>query len=227
MICHCICVDIEVDQRRLSRLKTLHDTCRRLGYNVTTQDAFSGEELTEASTFLVIDRLNQVALNSVPKTGSTTWMYSLLNNSRLSDYKEKNKKTIDYTILHIHEHKTFKNTRIAFANEMDKSEVLRCLKTCYTVLTVRHPFDRLESTYTEKVLSYNYKKIREKILRARHIPPRTVKQLARNGDNVKFEEFLQHVMTTDDFHWLSISIMSRPCSLPYRYFDLMSKYILL
>ena len=123
----------------------------------------------------------------------------------------------------MHYSRAFKNTTIKSAKAMYKEKVLSCLKTYYTVLTVRHPFDRLESAYVDKVVLHNYFGIRETILQRRHIPAKAVKELAQNGHNVKFEEFLQHLMTTEDIHWLSISQLTHPCSLPYRYFALKSQ----
>ena len=182
--------------------------------------------MTHATKYLLIDRLHKVALNSVPKTGSTTWRFALHNGSKLSNFQGFKEIKHGQKLSVIHGGGTFINTHTIPANRMKKSEVLTSLKTCYSVLTVRHPFDRLESTYMDKVVLRNYSGIRQRILRKRDIYEQDIKELAQDGTNVKFEEFLEHVTSTKDAHWLSIFQQTHPCSLPYRYFEIKVLYYL-
>ena len=197
-------------------MKTLHDNCRRLGYTVSTQKSYSGQNMDHARRYLLIDKLHKVALNSVPKTGSTTWRFVLHNSSKLPNFQGFKQIKHGQKLSAIHGGNAFKNTYTTPAKHMENSEVLKSLKTYYTVLTVRHPFDRLESTFMDKVVLHNLYSIRERILRKRNINEDKVKALAQDGKNVKFEEFLQHVTTAREAHWSSIFQQTSPCSLPYR-----------
>ena len=159
-----------------------------------------------------------MALNSVPKTGSTTWRFSLLNNSGLSSSQENRLSTEKIQLYLIHKSRTFKNSSIIPAIKMNRKKILTCLKTYYTILTVRHPFDRLESAYNDKIVVTNMgNNLRQAILRRRHINAGRVKELAQDGKSVTFEQFLQYIMSTSNDHWMSISQLTRPCALPYRY----------
>ena len=176
--------------------------------------------MMKGTRFLLVDTVNKVALNSVPKTGSTTWRFSLRNSSRSSHFqgfiftKRGNK------MPSIHRNEAFLNSSIIPAKVMNSNQILSSLKTYYTVLTVRHPFDRLESGYMDKVVMINMNnRLRQAILKKRRIDADRVKKLARDGKSVTFAEFLEHAMTVRNSHWMSIFELTYPCSLPYRYFQ--------
>ena len=218
VIHQCFSVHTDLQQTRLSRLKILHDACISLGYNITIPQSYSGKHIILPRRYLLIDTSNKVALNSVPKTGSTTWRFSLRNNSRSSSAQEYKWSTKGKKLPLIHKSGAFKNSSIIPAIKMNQSKILTSLKTYYTILTVRHPFDRLESAYMDKIVVTNMdNKLRQAILKKRRITADRVKKLARDGKSVTFEEFLQYVMSVQNDHWTSIFQLTRPCSLRYRY----------
>ena len=213
-----VTVFLALEQRRISRLKTLQINCRKLGYDMATAGNYSGENMTDAMVwYLLLDRKHHVGLNSVPKTGSTTWRFALYNNSVFPGFHRFEQLENGQKLTLIHLLQTFAKTNTTPAKQMSREELLKCLNTYYVILTVRHPFDRLESTYMDKIVLNNMFSIREKILQKRDLSDRDVNQLAKDGKNIKFEEFLQYIITENEPHWKSIFSMTQPCSVPYRY----------
>ena len=206
-----------LQQRSLSRLKTLQIHCKQLGYDITTQENYSAENMATVVRYMLLDRKHGVALNSVPKTGSTAWRYALYNNSHLPGPHEIPKLQHGQKINYIHGSQAFRRTSIRFAKNMNVEKVLKALNTYYTILTVRHPFDRVESSYVDKIVLQNMYGLREEFLQKRGLGKKAVQQLAKDGNNIKFEEFLQHVITEREYHWTSIFELTYPCSIPYRY----------
>ena len=212
-------------QRSLSRLKTLQINCRLMGYDMARPGNYARKRMPGELSYMLVDRQHHVVLNSIPKTGSTTWRFALFNNSLLPGFHGLEQLQHGQKLREIHGPKIFENTSTTPAKLMKKEELLKCLNSYYIVLTVRHPFDRVESTYMDKIVRNNMQNLRQKLLGKRGLGKRDIKELAKDGKNIKFEEFLQHMITEGNPHWTSIFKLTYPCSIPYRYLDFKKYFI--
>lgn len=174
------------------------------------------------SLTLVSDKFKFI-LNSVPKTGRSSWTYILWNNSLANNQAEertqesvvKNLYKMDvirrYGIKSLSEYRSF--------NYNDNPDIFN---TYYAVLTVRHPFSRLESAFLDKMnKQYYMKKYGIRILNLFRKKTEKNKELFKTGAGVTFEEYLKFIISypTMDEHWASLLGQGFPCSVNYR-FDL-------
>ena len=203
---------------QVKRLQKMYKTCSRMNWNkgrATTEtiNQYMGENYSVLREFILVDSVHKVALVSLPKTGSTTWRLTFLNSS--GTYLLNPGQKVGF----VHNHWLFQTVKGLYtkpATLMKKQEVIEALNKYMTILTVRHPFDRLESAYEDLVVSYNYVHIRERILRQRGLDEIEIQRLASNGSNIKFHEFLDYVLTHDDRHWTGMVKTSLPCNVNYR-----------
>ena len=203
---------------RISRLQTLRKNCMVLGENPPEQANFTHITKMHSLFYMLIDKAHQVILQSPPKTGSTTWRFVFLNHtSSSSSIPPLTKKGPGVKLPAIHMQTIFLRSNSTLpAVRMDKSEVLKYIQTYFSILTTRHPFDRLESVFTDKVVIMNVASIRKNILLRRNITITEASRLTLNASSVKFEEFLEYIQHTYDPHWDSVYNHSMPCLIPYR-----------
>ena len=147
----------------MKRMKTLLANCKKMGHNVTQPEGLA-PALQSAIIYLLIDSSHQFSLNSVPKTGSTTWRFMLLNNSFRSSLDSFKNILPGQKLILVHLNEIYKKSFTSMAKLMQPSEVWEALMSYYNVLTVRHPFDRLESTCNNKIRIENIFPLRKMIL---------------------------------------------------------------
>ena len=194
------------------RINALTENCKKFGYG-HTKSMDNPSIIKKGTYFLLIDSFHRFTLNSAPKTGSSTWRFALLNNSLKPGHNVTvpNKTNAGS----VHEPYIFKEKSYSLpTNYFSIEEVLKALETYYNVLTVRHPFDRLESCFIEKVLlgtAGNFKNImlqnRNNIEMFRHL----------GSEELHFEEFLYFIRHNDNAHWASVFSLTSPCAVPFRY----------
>ena len=221
-------VESQIEKMRIDRLKTLKENCNKIKYNVTSIEDFTNKKHEVSRRyirFILFDQLHKVALNSVPKTGSTTWRFILLNNSMISGKPFMSHLSKGQALSQVHHVSTFGKSHTISAQRMQGKDAITALSTYYHILTVRHPFERLESTYINKVVYHNMYGMREKILAMRKIREPEIASLSQNGSNIRFEEFLHYISSHRESHWASIYSMTYPCTIPYRYVFQVAKYI--
>ena len=214
-----VAVELQTEETRTSRLKTLQQFCQKPGNSMTKITDFlsSKDKVNEKILrFFLFDKLHNVTLNSVPKTGSTSWRIVLLNNSMISGKPFGKRLTTGQAFITIHQYDIFNKSYTTPTKYMDKADILPALISYYHILTVRHPFDRLEATYINKIVMFDMYETREKILARRNISETEVAILSRNGANVRFEEFLEYILSNSESHWVSITNLTYPCTIPYR-----------
>lgn len=149
----------------------------------------------------------QIALwnNSLP-FGSDLWRNEEIRSGIWQDYKLE-----VYGIRKVHQYRFVK--------------LKRFFDSYFAMFTIRHPFDRLESVFVDKISKENYfqrlhgreilKLFRDKSL----LENSGVDTFAfRTGKGVTFEEFLRYVIEkpSGDEHWKPYSLSSHPCNINYR-----------
>jgi len=97
----------------------------------------------------------------------------------------------------------------------------RRLETYFRFMFVRHPLDRLISTYLEKFhLMPNYIRPIARSIVKEYRPNATTASL-ESGNDVTFEEFarfiIDHGQRTPDIHWTPQSKLCLPCSMRYNF----------
>ena len=95
----------------------------------------------------------------------------------------------------------------------------------YTMfMSLRNPFDRLVSTYYNKVFPWKkhngkmqlyYKPIKNWVLKA--FPHKILTPYQRQWYNATFEEFIAYTLSVEDEHWNSLEIFCEPCRIDYDY----------
>lgn len=119
---------------RLERLKT-----RCAALNITALESLSEESLKNLTDTFISDEEHRVILKTVPKCGSTSWKTILINNSATAINKHK--------VLQ-NPHKRYLTSRIMpFLYSYNKSVIIRRIRDYFSILTVRHPLNRLESAF--------------------------------------------------------------------------------
>ena len=95
------------------------------------------------------------------------------------------------------------------------------LETYFRFMFVRHPMDRLTSTYLEKfrLMPQYIRPVARRIVRE-YRPNATAASL-ESGNDVTFEEFVRfiidHGRTKPDIHWTPQSRLCLPCSMRYNF----------
>ena len=152
-------------------------------------------ELQKTLRHYLVDDRHKLILKAVPKTGCSSWKTVLINNS-----------VINRKINNINPHAWNWITSISdlrlLSRERNRDVMTSKLRNYFNILTVRHPLDRLESGFREKVLK-----------RHREIDQQDTKAVA-----TAFQDFLNRRIkeTNMDKHWKPISYTTNPCSVPFR-----------
>ena len=167
---------------------------------------------------LVVDDRHSLLFCAIPKAGSTTWKHYLLQNRQPESYNPSEAEN------RIHNATLAAERGLPLLRLFNRSEILRRLNTHFKVLVVRHPLDRLISSYLEKFRGQN-KHYKE------HVGVRIIKEERENansysltrGDDVTFDEFIrfivhkQHVLDLLDWHWENYEKLCFPCAVEYDY----------
>ena len=149
------------------------------------------EEFRRAVEKYIVDDAHGVVLKAIPKTGCSSWKTILIQNQigNGSDFMEINPHHWK-DIATIYNLKLLSNMKQRFA--------INTLNKYYTILTVRHPLDRIESGY------------RDKFIRKFNLTTNIV-----DG----FESFLHNIFDHKyerpmDVHFRPYSWHTQPCAIP-------------
>lgn len=163
----------------------------------------------------VVDRFRLMALLT-PKTGRTTWQYILWNNSLTGSdtglWRDPAvvRKVWQTPVLEK------QGVRLVYNYHNDTTD----LDSYYKLLSVRHPFSRLESVYLNKLFRGNLYYERqwgiEILSRYRKRTKNNAHDYSR-GKGVTFEEFLKFVIFDPEFdaHYMPLSLAAHPCLIHY------------
>lgn len=176
--------------------------------------------LKDPSRFLkeayILERF-KVILQAIPKTGRTTWQFSIWNNSlptgsQLWKNVESASEIWHDAILKEYGITLFKNH---YGERIRTDEY-------YRIVTVRHPFSRLESVYLNKLKDNPYYERRwGRIIAGKYRDKERKKKIFINpmtGKNVTFEEFIRFVIDCSDYdvHFKSYFHLAYPCHINYK-----------
>ena len=142
---------------------------------------------------------------------STTWKNILAQNSGGLDT------TID---KYIHGKHMLKEYNLVHLDEYNKTQILHILDNYFKFLVVRHPLDRLVSTYRDKFLIGNQayqENTGSRILR--EFRPGADKETIRLGKGVTFKELVQFVIkhVSTEEHIYEMNRQCFPCQIQYDY----------
>ena len=162
--------------------------------------------------YLLIDDIHGVSVVTPPKTGSTTWRYTMLNSSGTLVVQKGGRMPDAYTMKAFSSVKSY----VKLAEQVIQEDGQHALFEYCSVLTVRHPLDRLESSFRDQVIVHNQRFLKEAILIQKGYGALQAFRLAHSGYNIEFEDFLQYVLAHENNHWNSLYRLSSPCQVPYR-----------
>ena len=192
---------------QLKRIEKLKSACESI--SSPHQQVFDLYKKLEK--FLLIDDTHGVSVVVHPKTGSNTWRYTILNNSGTFIVNKGAR------MPKAHSLKTFRLVKpyAKPAAQVKPQEGLHALFESCSVLTVRHPFDRLESAFNDVVLFKNFEFLKQAILIQKGYFALKALKLPHFAFSVQFEDFLQYILTHKSGHWDSFYDISSPCHVPY------------
>ena len=190
------------------RLDQVKSGCKILN---KTQMSLSEMDLT----YLYVDEMHKVVACLPPKTGCTTWKMIIANNSG----EEPLDANLDGKSLHYDGMKPYNVERL---KAYPKHDIDRILKDYYKMMVIRHPVERIVSTYLDKLVSNKSLSWRqylgEKVLKRLH--PDLSEAVKEKGEGVTFNDFVQYIIQTSSEmnpHWRPVSRMCHPCIIQYDY----------
>ena len=176
----------------------------------TTRRNFNYSELFQYSQlFYLADDFHKVLFLPIPKTGCSTWKMAILNNTQTAGPELKgvcphNKKIIQKYGLRMFRYLTLK-------------ERAKLFESYYKVLTVRHPLDRLESAYTDKIVFFNQSSHKYVIgLLTYKYGEGNFSTKDLHQYDLTFDDFLPFAMKIYDRHWGNFNKVARPCVSNFR-----------
>ena len=149
----------------------------------------SSDEINTMLDRFVVDHDHKVILKSIPKSGCSSWKSILIMNSiTVNKLYTINPHNWDFIVSKYH------------LSVLNKKNYTHQLNTYFLILTVRHPFSRLESGF------------RDKIVRDQNITTKI--------DEV-FQNFLNTIINHPkdepmDHHWRPVTWHTKPCALPLK-----------
>ena len=192
----------------------MHSECQKLHLQIQPVSSLS-ESFLSLRPYFLFDMDHKVGLKSPGKTGCTSWKVALLNNTGKINLDDIQKIEGGEKLHWVHVIAARETGPLLSSKYRPAKEVREAIKRSYIILTVRHPFSRLESAYTDKVIVQD--KIRGKILKRRTgISKTELKRLSQNGKNIPFAEFLEYSLTEPNEHWSPIFELTAPCTVPYQ-----------
>ena len=191
--------------------------CEDLDY--TSLAEASNSETKALVHKIITDNKHHVLINAVPKTGTSSWKMVMLNNSGLMISENgglpPGNSINDWQLL-----KTYGLDDLRIYKP---AEIRYRLENYYSILTVRHPFERLESTFREKFRNSQnkvyMKTVAQKIIaKYRTSNYSSMSTENRSAEQVTFEEFLRYALSGEsrDRHWNTYWEIANPCVLPYQ-----------
>ena len=137
------------------------------------------------------------------------------------------KQQTNYARLNIHNFEFIKKSGLRWIHDLNDVEKRKVLRSYFNIITVRHPLDRLESSYQDKVMHYkqNADKIRANFVQflaeqdgfsiSKYFNDR--KAPRKYQDNTTFENFLTFILQARNRHWNNFMDNAHLCSVKYRY----------
>ena len=169
------------------RLKHLKSQCQKYGLQSDLQ-AFGNYTLKNIINKFIVDHDHKVILKSIPKTGCSSWKTVLISN----------KITVNDEKITPH-HWNLIVTKYQL-KLLQTANCINYLNDYFVILTVRHPFARLESAF------------RDKILFAHNIT---------TGIEERFSKFINSILKARNrmgmnAHWRPITVHTKPCAIPFK-----------
>lgn len=181
----------------LKRVKRFYKRCRHLGFLRINQT------LTAKHKHGIVSEKLKTIIYVNYKVGSTTWTNVLGNNARYMN--SANDSCPEPEIGNIYQGQVQGRYGLRGMSKYSKEQLV----TYYSVLTVRHPLSRIESSFTEKFRQLDMhwcKRLGKQItLTYRKSTDKVKSELKRMKVCITFEEFLQFLSgkTFDnDPHWI-------------------------
>lgn len=207
-----ICFRLDIRKCNKVRMQRLRNRCKDL--EVNPLEKHNDTEILRLAKYIITDDKHHVLINTLPKTGCSSWKMVMLNNSGMNIEKPGQRPNGG-----INNWKLLNNYGLKDLGDYPVEDIRYRLQEYFTILTVRHPFERLESAYREKFIRENkiYKdKISHKII-AKYRNVEEVNKPSVNG-TVNFEEFLRYTLEANnvDRHWTPYWQLANPCILPYK-----------
>lgn len=145
---------------------------------------------------------------AAPKVGSSTWITFMLLMRGMEGNRTKN----------VH---TSKMLALVRAQNVLGKEATRHVQSTTTLMSVRHPLERLNSAFRSKFANGGplHKHLSPSFYSMFWKP--ALKMLNKNPDveqYITFAEFLQYAVYRGDAHWLPMHTMCSPCAMHYEYF---------
>ena len=153
----------------------------------------------------------------IPKAGSTSWKYVLLNASKRQQQPRSAK---DFRDIHTSLHKSLQRL-----DEYSFQEIKHRLENYFKFMIVRHPFERLGSAYYDR-----FRLIQEGNLEHgnagtyRDYKDEISRKTANSGVNsscIAFDRLVKYITLSDpveyDEHWSLYDDVCSPCSIKYDY----------
>ena len=178
-------------------------------------------------TMIIFEPL-QILLNAIPKTGRTTWKFLLwLHRNHSSHEKAQNALQQNSNIsVQLDVYRKIPKENMEDFKEVQLSDDLGTISEQYfSILTVRHPFVRLESAYVDKFQNprenrdFYYTRFGATILRRyRNLTLTRRELMSARRSSVTFEEFIKFVIDFPNYdeHWATYTRLASPCSIRYR-----------
>ena len=215
-----------------SRLERYHQQCANLHHTPPSGagtgkfthinshndlEALSVNDLKTVVRNIVVDDRHSVLYCAIPKAGCTTWKHYLLQNLP-REYDP------DEAANQIHNETLAAERGLPFLSKFNQTEIFQRLDTHRKFMVVRHPLDRLVSTYLEKFAGHKrwYKEhTAVKIIKEMRLNPS--EHALKYGDDLTFDEFIRFVVKSHhtepllDYHWENFAKLCFPCAISYDY----------
>ena len=177
-----------------NRLRHLRAKCFGKGIN-SNLSSFDLQSLTRETALYILDDPHKVILRAIPKTGISSWKTILINNSVNRVNKDGPIKQWDWGLI-----KTKYGLKV-LPDERDLNSMLFKLTHYFNILTVRHPLDRLESGFWDRIWT--------------HAGAQNKSDLSQASQ--RFGQFLKAIKRhLNDGHFKPIYRTTVPCAIPFR-----------
>lgn len=163
-----------------------------------------------------MDEAHKLVVCVPAKVASTTFKSLLIKNSH--QYKHE---TSRRNISSVHNSDVLLQFGIKQLNMFNESQIDEILRSFTKVVVVRHPLERVFSSFREKLTPYRPNKECSSYMQ--RLGSKIVKKMrgkqVKCGDDVTFEEFMSYLATEayvrKDSHWRPIDVVCRPCHIEY------------
>ena len=201
------------------RLQDLKQFCvnHRKTYSLYTMLRFL-KSPTQNKAHIYISHKKSVVYCGVPKVASTNWKrLLLLFEGTIPNETVVSEKESVHTV-----------PQVKLFNMVSKQRRKYVLLNYYKFLFVRHPFERLASTYRNKFADNNRyfeQTYGSQVLRL-YRANLTEKEY-KAGKGITFKEFLMWIIAkrVHDGHWVPADVLCHPCTLPYDFIGKMETLV--